>query len=233
MQRVDALTEFGGRDHTVTIRIKQIESFLQVEVLEIEASGDFIEHHIESGLPEIESLKLGAEPIQVYLTNTLGISNPPHIPHILHSQRQVQPLHTFFELFHVDHVVCFQRIVELLECFVEADFAFTEHLQHFLDYLLLTFPSFRVQIHFLLFFLLLFLFFQQALAFRSLTFHQLHSLLFLGLFNLFFAHFVDDFTQGFIEVFDVDHVGLEVEVEDFTRLGSPSTALDTVTRNQV
>ena len=67
---VDALSELGATNGSITIRVEVLECCIQIKILNVEGSGYLVNHFVESHLSDVSSLKLSTEDSQVYFTNT-------------------------------------------------------------------------------------------------------------------------------------------------------------------
>jgi len=75
------------RDDAVTVYIEKLEGFLKVEILDVERSSYLVQSLVQPNSPQILSLKLSAEGLQVHFANTVRVRDPPQDPLVLNRQR--------------------------------------------------------------------------------------------------------------------------------------------------
>lgn len=96
-ERSKTLPELFLRYNTISVNIKQLEGFLQVEILNVESSCNLVEGLVKPDHPEVLGLEPSTEVLKFNFSNAIRVSNSPQDPLVLNSQRQIEFIDEFLE----------------------------------------------------------------------------------------------------------------------------------------
>lgn len=128
-----SLSQLLLRYFAVPIDVEELESLFEVEVLEVERGGYFVEGLVQPDCPEVLGFKSGTELLEFNLADALWVGDPSQNSEVLHGQGQVEFPNELLELLNLDDVFVGQRVKVLLEAVEERYLAFSEQLSNFAD----------------------------------------------------------------------------------------------------
>ena len=201
-------------DLAVSMHVKNLEGFLQIEVLQEESCRNLVECLVHANCPEGLRLKSVAEEFEVHFANLVGVCNSAHHSVVLHRKGvQVQFTHELFELLHADNVGLSKRVVALLERVIERHLAVAEHVDDLFNQSSFSLQLLGLDVVFGLDLLDLGIQLDLLTLCVLLLGIQLQTVLLLCLFlsNVSQPHFVNDVAKCFLEEVHLDKVALNVD----------------------